>query len=100
MSRWGAVLGTIYAERSKTDPRMVRLYSRHWDGIDRPEYTTLQSLSSDEARYLAQQLLEEAEKVDGKSKKDRKLAKERKLRREILKQAKETAKAAKAEAEG
>lgn len=80
MSRWSSVMGTIYAERCKRDPRGVRLYSRHWDDIDRPEYATLQWLSPDAARYLGQQLFEAAEAIDGKSRKDRALAKEKRLR--------------------
>lgn len=73
---WGSVIGEIYAERSKKDGRLVRLYSRYWDGIDRPDYTTLQWLDPDAARYLAQQLFQAAEAIDGKAASDRKIAKQ------------------------
>lgn len=72
-------------------PTSVELGQRTFDGIERPDYSTISILSPDDARYLAQQLFEAAEKIDGKSKKDRTAAKIKKNTEQIAKRAKEEA---------
>ena len=77
--------GTLYAERRMTltsgvykEGSLIVIGERVWDGIDRPDYTPLVTLSADEARYIGQELLKLAEKVDGRGKKDRTYAKVKK----------------------
>lgn len=84
-------IGTIYAERSLAHPDKVRLYLRYWDGVDRPSYTDIQYLNSDQARDLGQQLLAAAERIDGKSKKDRTAARIKTAVQKIIDQAKKDA---------
>ena len=60
---------------SKGKPQQVIITERTWDGIDRPDYKTIATMSPDDARFLGQQLFDAAEAIDGKSKKDRTSAK-------------------------
>ena len=82
--------GKIHAARSGKSEK-VRLYHRAWDGIDQPDYTDIALLSADEARWLAQQLFEAAESIDGKSKKDRTAAKVAANTKKIAEEAKRAA---------
>lgn len=67
------------------------MYTRFWDGIDHPEYDDIEHFTPDDARYLAQQLFAAAEKIDGKSKRDRTSAKVRRNTEAIARQAKRDA---------
>lgn len=81
---------TFNAEVSKGG-KEVRLYTRFWDGIDHPEYDDVEHFHPDEARFLAQQLFAAAEKIDGKSKRDRTAARIRSNTEAIMRQAKKEA---------
>lgn len=72
-------------------PDRIAIGTREFHGMDRPEYTANHILSSDEARYIGQELLKLAEAIDGKNKRDRTHAKVRKTVHEIAQAAKKEA---------
>jgi hypothetical protein len=92
--------GTPYVKRTVVWDRTIKTYisgkeiaigERTWDGIDKPDYTDKFILNPDEARYVATELLELAEQIDGKKEKQSIIKKIRKNTETIIKEAKKEA---------
>ena len=72
-------------------PDRIAIGTREFHGVESPDYTANHILSSDEARYIGQELLKLAEAIDGKDKRDKTYAKVRKAVHKIAQAAKKDA---------